>query len=102
MARIITKLFGSYLFCFMLSTGSTKSSAKFYREVERYVGHLLFCKYTISLMKCILTCQGGQHHQSFLQDRKQCCCYDVKEVHGNKQKIWQGLLNILFAEDSND
>ena len=102
MARVITKLFNSYLFCFMLSIGNTKSSAKFYREKERHVGYLLFCKFTIGLTKCILLCHGGQHHQSFLQDRKQCCCYDAKEIHGKKRKIWQGLLNFLFAGDSND
>ena len=102
MAGMFIKLFNSYLFYFMLSTGNTKGRAKVYTEKEGDVGHLLFCKYNLDLMKCILMCQKDQYHPSFLQDRKQCCCYDAKEIHGNKRKIWQGLLDILFSGDSND
>ena len=102
MAGMLKKLFNSYLCCFILSIGNTKLSAKFYREREGDVGHLLFCKYNTDLMKCILMCQKDQHYPSVLQDRKQCCCYDAKEIHGNKRKIWQGLFNILFAADLND
>ena len=97
MPGMLKKLFNSYLCCFILSIGNTKLSAKVYRERERDVGHLLFCKYNTDLMKCILMCQKDQHYPSVLQDRKQCCCYDAKEIHGNKRKIWQGLFNILFT-----
>ena len=97
MSGMLKKLFNSYLCCFILSIGNTKLSAKVYRERERDVGHLLFCKCNTDLMKCILMCQKDQHYPSVLQDRKQCCCYDAKEIHGNKRKIWQGLFNILFT-----
>ena len=102
MAGVFTKVFNFCLFYFALLIVNSKVSAKVYRETERYVGRLLFCKYNMGLVKCILMCEGGQHHPSFSQERKQCCCYDAKEIHGNKRKIWRGLSNILFAGNSSD
>ena len=102
MAGVFTKVYNFCLFYFTLLIVNSKVSAKVYRETERYVGHLLFCKYNMGLVICILMCEGGQHHPSFSQERKQCCCYDAKEIHGNKRKIWRGLSNILFAGNSSD